>query len=239
LLTGFLTGFVTDILELTIERAVAGGRMLARHDGRIVLVEGAIPGERVRARVERRTKGVVFASTTDVMEASPDRREPAHDPACGGAAFAHIAYARQVQLKQEILVDAFRRQARIALEPAPVVASSPERGYRLRSRLHVAAGRVGYFREGTHTLCDAATTWQLSPDAARLAQDAVDALGGRASQCAAVIVSENVDTSARVLHLEPVDGAILTDVPPELATRLDGVTGVTTTAGRSADHCRR
>ncbi|MGE3345296.1 MAG: TRAM domain-containing protein, partial [Vicinamibacterales bacterium] len=41
-------------LELTIERPVPGGDMLARHDGRIVFVSGAIPGERVRAAVVRR-----------------------------------------------------------------------------------------------------------------------------------------------------------------------------------------
>jgi len=38
---------------LTVERPVAGGRMLARADGRVVLVAGAIPGETVRARIER------------------------------------------------------------------------------------------------------------------------------------------------------------------------------------------
>ena len=42
-----------SIVELAIERPVAGGRMLARHDGQVVLVAGAIPGERVRARIER------------------------------------------------------------------------------------------------------------------------------------------------------------------------------------------
>jgi hypothetical protein len=48
---------VDDILDLEIERAVAGGHMLARHDGRVVFVSGTIPGERVRARVTRSTAG--------------------------------------------------------------------------------------------------------------------------------------------------------------------------------------
>ena len=201
--------------------------MLARHDGRIVLVEGAIPGERVRARVERRAKDVVFASTTEVIEASPDRREPAHDPACGGAAFAHVAYTRQLELKQQILTDAFRRQARIMLEPAPSVAASPEHGYRLRARLHVSHGRAGYFREGTHTICDAAATGQLSVDAARLTQGVVDAMGAEAAACAAVVVSENVEISERVLHLEPAQGARIANLSRDAASSA-GVTGVTT-----------
>ena len=45
------------------------------------------------------------------------------------------------------------------------VTGSPEAGYRLRARLHVRDGRAGFFREGTHALCDAAPTGQLHPDA--------------------------------------------------------------------------
>jgi tRNA/tmRNA/rRNA uracil-C5-methylase (TrmA/RlmC/RlmD family) len=41
------------LLTLIVDRPVAGGRMLARHEGQVVFVSGAIPGERVRARVER------------------------------------------------------------------------------------------------------------------------------------------------------------------------------------------
>ena len=44
---------VDDELSLLVEKPVAGGRMIARHEGQIVFVAGAIPGERVRARVEQ------------------------------------------------------------------------------------------------------------------------------------------------------------------------------------------
>ena len=69
-------------LELTLEKPVAGGRMLARHDGRIVLVAGAIPGERVRARIERVNKGMAFATTVAVIQPSSARRETVGDPLC-------------------------------------------------------------------------------------------------------------------------------------------------------------
>ena len=49
-------------LDLSVERPVAGGLMLARHEGRVVLVGGAIPGERVRARVDRERRDVIFAT---------------------------------------------------------------------------------------------------------------------------------------------------------------------------------
>lgn len=84
-----------DPIELTIERPVAGGRMLARHDGRVVLVAGAIPGEVVRARFERVERGVAFARVEAVLTPSPDRRPPSFDPACGGGVYAHVALERR------------------------------------------------------------------------------------------------------------------------------------------------
>ena len=226
---------MSDILDLNVERPVAGGRMLARDNGRVIFVAGAIPGERVRARIVGATKHAVFASVMDVLDASPDRRTPAHDPLCGGADFAHIAYDRQRALKREILIDAFRRLARLTIDPPPV-AVSPEQGYRLRSRLHVSAGRVGYFLEGTHTICDAAATRQLLPDATRLAQALVAAIDPGGQACDAVIVSENIAASERVLHLEWREGADVRALATSAATAaaaLDGVTGVTMVEGGS------
>jgi tRNA/tmRNA/rRNA uracil-C5-methylase (TrmA/RlmC/RlmD family) len=213
---------VTEILDLTIERPVAGGLMLARHDGRIVFVSGAIPGERVRARVERKTKQVWWAAVTEIIEASGDRRDSPFDPACGGSTFAHIRYDRQRELKQQILVDAFRRLAHVMLDAPPAVAASPEQGYRLRARLHVSQGRVGYYLEGTHTICDAAATSQLLPASTDAAAAVFAALGARASDCAAVVVSENITATQRVIHLEPREGARLDDAMLE-GLSLDGV----------------
>ena len=111
--------------------------MLARLDGQVVLVGGAIPGERVRARVERVTRAVAYAETVAVEEASPDRREPHVDPACGGSLFAHIDYPRQLALKTEILKDACARIGRFAAPLGETVHASPCEGYRMRARLHV------------------------------------------------------------------------------------------------------
>jgi 23S rRNA (uracil1939-C5)-methyltransferase len=190
-----------QIVPLTIEKPAAGGRMLARVDGQVVLVGGAIPGERVRARVERVTRAVAYADTVSVEEASPDRREPAADPACGGSLFAHIDYSRQLSLKAEILTDAC---ARIGRFKAPIgrVHGSPSEGYRMRARLHVRDGRAGFFREGTHALCDARATCQLLA----ATTDAIDGLletltpeGLAALQ--ELEVSENVEGDGRAVHL--------------------------------------
>ena len=54
-----------SVIELLIEKPAAGGRMIARHEGQVVFVSAAIPGERVRAMVERVSQGVGYARTVD------------------------------------------------------------------------------------------------------------------------------------------------------------------------------
>src|SRR5688500_20147279 len=86
------------LLTLDIEKPAAGGRMLARHHGQVVLVSGAITGERVSARVERAGKGVIYADTAQVLSASPDRRGDVGDWRCGGNVLAFLDSPRQLRL---------------------------------------------------------------------------------------------------------------------------------------------
>jgi 23S rRNA (uracil1939-C5)-methyltransferase len=78
-------------IELTVEKAAAGGRMIARHEGQVVLVAATLPGERVRARVERADKRLAFASTVAVLEPSADRRIGLEAERCGGCVLSHNA----------------------------------------------------------------------------------------------------------------------------------------------------
>jgi predicted RNA-binding protein with TRAM domain len=192
-----------SLLTLDIEKAAAGGRMLARHNGRIVLVAGAIPGERVSARLERTERGVMFAEVAEVLQPSVDRRSTMGDARCGGNVFAHIEYPRQLRLKGEIIEDAFRRIGRLPLPEPPPVTGSPERGYRMRARLHVSGGKVGFYLEGTHQVCDPGTTGQLLPETygwIAAAQRTLDAKALR--DVAAIEIAENIPGQERGCHLE-------------------------------------
>src|SRR5580765_4220062 len=120
-----------DVLTLDVEKPAVGGAMIARTEGRVVLVTGAIPGERVSARVDRITKNVAHARTTGVEQPSPDRRDGGGDPECGGCLYAHIAYSRQLALKSAVIADAFARLGRLTVPAAVPIASSPEDGYRM------------------------------------------------------------------------------------------------------------
>ena len=215
-----------DRLRLSVERPAAGGRMIARHDGAVVLVSGAIPGETVEAEIEKVQRGTAWATTRQVLEASPDRISGAPDGACGGSVLAHINYERQRALKAAIIDDAFRRLGKLTLDAPVEVAASPVDGYRMRARLHVRGGRIGFFREGTHSLCDPRLTRQLRDDS----MDVVDALERSLSglgrpAVAEIELSENIEASERALHLELAPDAD----PSRLAalTKVDGLTGVT------------
>jgi len=192
-----------QILPLTIDKPAAGGRMIARVDGQVVLVGGAIPGERVTARIERVAKGVAYADTIAAETPSADRRSTLSDPLCGGCLYAHIAYPRQLELKSLVIADAFGRIAHLPLTSAVEVAASPEEGYRMRARLHVRGRRWGFFREGTHDVCDARATRQLLP----ATSDAIDRLVAAMlelgiADAAEIELSENADASERVAHVE-------------------------------------
>lgn len=213
-------------IELLVERPAAGGRMIARHAGEVVLVAGAIPGERVAALVTRAEKRVAFADTVRVLEPSPDRRRPDGDPACGGCLYAHIAYDRQRQLKAEVIRDAFARIGRIPVEGTIQVAASTERGYRMRARFHVSDGRPGFYREGTRELCDPRLTGQMTDASIDGVEAAVAGLKAQGITVMSVELAENITGDQRALHLDLREPRPSTDAL-QRAVAAAGLTGLT------------
>ncbi len=213
-------------LLLEIEKPAAGGRMIARADGQVVLVAGAIPGERVHVVIERVGRGVAYGQTTALDVASPDRREWPGDPLCGGCLYAQISYDRQLQLKSQVIVDALTRIGRISWSAPIVVAPSPEHGYRMRARLHGRRGRLGWFREGSHQLCRVRGTRQLGESAVDLLdrlEDGLAAIG--LTDDLEIELSENVAATERTIHVE----VTRTIEPSRLLPLTDGagLTGLT------------
>ena len=99
----------------------------------------------------------------------------------------------------------------------------------MRARLHVQRGRIGFFREGTHTLCDPATTTQLLPATLETLTAIEEALAAHPGHgITDVEVSENLAGTARAIHLElqsGSDAAQLTWLPA-----IAGVTGISAAA---------
>ncbi len=200
--------------------------MLARLDGQVTLVAGAIPGERVLARLDSKRAGVLFATALDILDPSPDRRPPGEDPACGGRHFAHIAAPRQLALKAEILRDAFRRIAHLDLPGDLPVHASPDDGYRMRARLHVRGSALGFYREGTHELCDPTCSRQLLPATLNVLAAVSSVLRDTGvSDGRTLDLSENRAAAERALYLD-VSTMGRGSLGLEALLDLPGVTGI-------------
>jgi 23S rRNA (uracil1939-C5)-methyltransferase len=127
----------------------AGGAALARGpDGRVVFVEGALPGELVRARLTDTRKDFARAVTLEILEPSEDRVAPpcpALAMGCGGCTWQHVSAAGQRRLKADVVVDALRRIGKLSEPPVP--QSMPMAGPPLRTTARLAVspgGRAGH-----------------------------------------------------------------------------------------------
>ena len=139
-------------LVLDIESLAYEGAAVARDGGRVVFVEGAAPGDRVRAVVTREKKNMAEARVIEVLRPGPARVSPPCPVAgtCGGCDWQHVDYVAQLAAKQRIVVDALERMAKILRPPVDAVAPSPERyGYRNRIRLHWLDNRLCYYARGS------------------------------------------------------------------------------------------
>ncbi|MBX3099118.1 MAG: class I SAM-dependent RNA methyltransferase [Salinibacterium sp.] len=152
-------------IEVDVTNIAHGGVSVARHEGRVVFVADAIPGERVIARVSDDSKAKFWrAETLTVVEPSEFRRDHVwsaaaleRDPAdrAGGAEFGHIELAHQRELKRHVLTDSLKRMAGIEsdvlVEALPGDEERSGTGWRTRVRLHVGEdGRPGPYAARSH-----------------------------------------------------------------------------------------
>jgi 23S rRNA (uracil1939-C5)-methyltransferase len=130
--------------DLEIERVVAGGDGLARHDSLVVFVPRTLAGERVRARVEMRGR-LARGTLARVERASPARIDPPCPhytlDACGGCQVQHATYAEQLAMKSAMVSEAFRRIAKLDVLRPDVRPSASE--WRYRRKLTLAMRRNG------------------------------------------------------------------------------------------------
>lgn len=152
-------------IEVDVTNIAHGGVSVARHEGRVVFVADAIPGERVIARVTDDSKAKFWrADTVSVMTPS-EHRQPhiwsaaalERDPAdrAGGAEFGHIALAHQRELKLQVLTESLARMAKVetdvVVEALPGDEERSGTGWRTRVRLHVdESGRPGPYAARSH-----------------------------------------------------------------------------------------
>ena len=154
-------------LELEVTNVAHGGISVARHDGRVVFVSDAIPGETVIARVTEDSKKSFWrAETLRVVKASEFRQshiwsaasiDRAPENRAGGAEFGHIRIAHQRELKRQVLTDSLKRMAGVTTDVAVEALPGNEdgTGWRTRVRLQVNEnGRPGPFAARSHRVIE-------------------------------------------------------------------------------------
>ena len=123
-----------DELCLTVDRLAYGGEAVGRHQGLVVFVSGAAPGETVRVRVRRVQRRHVEADVVSVEKASPERVTPrcAHfAQGCGGCTWQHVDYACQLRAKETAVRDSLARLGGLRDPPLlPIIPAPSPWNYR-------------------------------------------------------------------------------------------------------------
>jgi 23S rRNA (uracil1939-C5)-methyltransferase len=122
-----------DIIDLTVDRVAFGGQGIARLDGLVIFVKGAIPGDRVRALILKKKKAYAEAKVQEILVPSADRiAAPCpYFGICGGCQWQQVKYERQVEYKRAHVEEALSHIGSISgieiLDPIP---SEKPFGYR-------------------------------------------------------------------------------------------------------------
>ncbi len=142
-------------MNLTIEKLVYGGAGLSRLDGQVVLTPFVLPGEEVRAELEKTSSGVQRARLQELLRGANDRVAPPcpYFGRCGGCHYQHAEYAAQVEIKRGILAETLRRVGKIEPPASIGVITGEPWGYRNRAQFHIRERQLGYLEMGSHKLC--------------------------------------------------------------------------------------
>ncbi len=147
-----------DEITLLIDGLGHSGEGVGRLDGLTIFVDGALPGETVKARLFRVKKTHAFAKLESVITPSPHRVKPPCPifGKCGGCQIMHLSYTEQLKFKKKRVADAMQRIGKIdpsiVLDPVP---SPLEFGYRNKIQLPVrdlGGPTLGLYAKNSHDL---------------------------------------------------------------------------------------
>ena len=134
-----------EAFTLQLTAIAHGGAALGRHEGRVVFVPYALPGETVRAEIVEDKGRYAFARLVEVLEPSSDRVAPPcpyfGPTGCGGCHWQHVDYPAQLRFKSEIVTDQLARIGGIADPPVrPTLPDGSGWAYRNHAQFHPAPG---------------------------------------------------------------------------------------------------
>lgn len=148
---------IPEVVELEIEDIAFGGSGVGRVDGLAVFVPFTEVGERIQARIVRRKKSYAEGEMVALVRGVAHREAPPcrYFGQCGGCAYQHLPYGRQLEVKAAQVEQMLRRIGRIDPVPMrPMVASPQPLGYRNRVTVHRDGNVTGFFAAGGMALLD-------------------------------------------------------------------------------------
>jgi tRNA/tmRNA/rRNA uracil-C5-methylase (TrmA/RlmC/RlmD family) len=152
---------VGERIEVVVGPVAHGGHFVARHEGQVIFVRHALPGERVIVAITSVAKNFARGDAVSILESSSDRVSTPCKYAgeCGGCDFQHVSLTAQRKLKSAVVEEQFRRLAKMELnvevEEVANVFDPEHSGLHWRTRVAFVAdsqGRLGLRRNHSHEL---------------------------------------------------------------------------------------
>jgi 23S rRNA (uracil1939-C5)-methyltransferase len=126
-------------VKVVIESLAHDGRGVAHVDGKVVFIDEALPGEEVEFTYTEIRKDYAEGKVVNLLSRAADRVDALcpHYGVCGGCSFQHVESAAQIRIKQELLVEQFKRIGKVALTELWEPLQGPHWGYRRKARMGV------------------------------------------------------------------------------------------------------
>ncbi|MDD5273955.1 MAG: TRAM domain-containing protein, partial [Methylovulum sp.] len=126
-------------VTVTIESLAHDGRGVAHVDGKVIFIDEALPGESVEFVYTDSRKDYAEGKVVKLFSRAADRVEPAcaHYGTCGGCSFQHVESSAQIRIKQELLVEQFKRIGKVVIPQLWEPLQGPHWGYRRKARMGV------------------------------------------------------------------------------------------------------
>jgi tRNA/tmRNA/rRNA uracil-C5-methylase (TrmA/RlmC/RlmD family) len=216
---------IGDLIEVSIEKVAHGGHFIARHEGAVIFVRHAIPGEQCTIEITSTGSSFNRADVVSVSQPSEFRVEApcqfSHRNGCGGCDFQHITPAYQRKLKSDVITEQFSRIAKMDVQVEVEEVGAPI-GWRTRAIATTNRnGKLGFFKSRSHSIA-AVDNCIICVDAMKFSEIATRPLKGDVR----VEISAS-NTGERTIALAPTRGeekARITEGPAVLHENVDGRT---------------
>ncbi len=157
---------IGEILRVEIEKVAHGGHFIARHEGAVIFIRHAIPGEIVEVEITSLEKSFARGDVVAVIEASSSRREPPchYAGVCGGCDFQHIDPTKQRELKSDVIAEQFARIAKMEVGVEVEEVSSPLHWRTRYAATSNARGELGFIAQRSNEVIPISSCPVLIPE---------------------------------------------------------------------------